>query len=334
MNFNCIVFPAPKPFYFSETDFRQDGSLIFIPTEKGCNSTFEESKNSHGPAPDSICEDSKIGGRDTFPCFYIPYEHENGSSKIIIYLHGNAEDLAGCGEMMRRLSVSFKCHVIGLEYPGYGVCFKQKVSSKEILRRSFRLYEFLNKEFGYQEKDIILFGRSLGSGAAIQTAAANNPGLLVLMSPYTQIKKVAKDICCLSTCLIKERYKSINFIKELNCPFYMIHGKDDKVIKPHHSEDLFARAVRCGKDNLCGITIRADMNHNTFSFGIDISQTIKRFIKKRKISLEVNSKDPGELRYCKLKDFKDCSKTPFEYDAQSLKDEYLAKKSKCCCTIF
>lgn len=61
----------------------------------------------------------------------------------------------------------------------------------------------------------------------------------------------------------------------------MIHGKDDKIIKPHHSEELFARAVMWGKDNLWGITIRADMNHNIFSFGIDISQTIKRFMKSK-----------------------------------------------------
>ncbi|CAI2372671.1 unnamed protein product [Moneuplotes crassus] len=335
MNLNCIVFPAPRPFYFGEGDFRQDGSLIFVPIDKrNYNSTFEMSKNTPEVHPESVVEELKERDKKTFPCFYIPYELEEGSSKIIIYLHGNAEDLCGCGEMMRRLSVAFKCHVIGVEYPGYGVCYQQKVSSKEILQRSMRLYEFLTKEFGYDDKDIIIFGRSLGTGAAIQTAAANKPGLLVLMSAYTKIKKVAKDICCCSPCLVKERFRSINFIKKLNCPFYLIHGRNDKVIKPHHSEDLYARAIKCGKEELCGITIRAEMDHNNFSFTIDISEPIKVFMKEMKISTEVNQDDPEELRLCKLKDFKDLGKTPPEYEEEALKDKYLEKRSKSCCIIF
>lgn len=203
------------------------------------------------------------------------------SSKIMIYLHGNAEDLAAWAEMMRRLSMALKVHVIGFEYPGYGICYKEKVSSKEIISRSKRLYQFLTKEVGYREKDVIIFGRSLGSGAAIQTAAENNPGLLVLMSAYTKIKNVAKDIWCCTPCFIKERFKSINYIKKLSWKFFLIHGKKDKVIRPHHSEDLFARAIKYGKEDLCGITIRADMDHNNFQFGIDIVEPLKNFVKSK-----------------------------------------------------
>jgi esterase/lipase len=113
----------------------------------------------------------------------------------LIYFHGNAEDLAGSVYMMNRLSRALKCHIIGLEYPGYGICFREKKNSNEIVERAKRLYEFLTVEFGYQEKDIILFGRSLGSGPAVQLASHANPSLLILMSAYSSIKNVAKDIC-------------------------------------------------------------------------------------------------------------------------------------------
>mmetsp|Transcript_2974 Transcript_2974/g.2451 ORF Transcript_2974/g.2451 Transcript_2974/m.2451 type:complete len:97 (+) Transcript_2974:283-573(+) len=96
--------------------------------------------------------------------------------------------------MMRRLSIALKAHIIAPEYPGYGICFKQNRNSKKIVERSMRLYEFLTKEFGYDEEDIIIFGRSIGSNAAIQTACAFEPSLLILMSAYTKIKNVARDI--------------------------------------------------------------------------------------------------------------------------------------------
>ena len=127
--------------------------------------------------------------------------------------------------MMRRLNVHFKCHVIGPEYPGYGMCFKQQKSSKEITKRARRLFDFLTNDFGYSQSDIIIFGRSLGSGPAIQVAMNTFPCLLILMSAYSQIKNVARDICCCAKCFIKERYNSLENIQKVKCPFFLVHGK-------------------------------------------------------------------------------------------------------------
>jgi abhydrolase domain-containing protein 17 len=112
-----------------------------------------------------------------------------------MYFHGNAEDLLGAAMMMTKLSNSLRCHVIGIEYPGYGVCSLEKKNSKVIIDRAKRLYEFLTLDFGYAEKDIIVFGRSLGSGPAVQVAAHTNCAMLILLSAYSNIKNVAKDIC-------------------------------------------------------------------------------------------------------------------------------------------
>ena len=183
--------------------------------------------------------------------------------------------------MMHRLSIALKAHIIAPEYPGYGILFKQKKSSKQIVSLTKRLYEFLHEEFGYSEEDIIIFGRSLGSGAAVQIAAAFNPCLLILMSAYTKIKNVAKDICWWTPWFVKERFNSISFIKNINCNFFLIHGRDDKVIRYHHTEGLYAKAIEWGKEDLWDISIRAGMDHNNFGFNIDIIEPIKKFIKSK-----------------------------------------------------
>ena len=42
-------------------------------------------------------------------------------TKVIVYFHGNAEDVGHSYEFFVRISVTFKCSVLAVEYPGYGI---------------------------------------------------------------------------------------------------------------------------------------------------------------------------------------------------------------------
>lgn len=53
------------------------------------------------------------------PCLYLPYI--KGSSKILIYFHGNAEDIGVSKELLDYVRSLLRIHVIAVEYPGYGV---------------------------------------------------------------------------------------------------------------------------------------------------------------------------------------------------------------------
>ena len=46
---------------------------------------------------------------------------------------------------------------------------------------------------GIDEKDIILFGRSMGTGPATHVASVRKPGCVLLMSGYKSIRSVAHD---------------------------------------------------------------------------------------------------------------------------------------------
>ena len=105
---------------------------------------------------------------------------------------------------MVSLGYYFKCHVIGVEYPGYGICFRETKDAQTIKIRAKRTYDFLTQEFGFEEKDIIVFGRSIGSGPAIDLAAQTHPCALVLMSAYTSLKNVAYDKVKWISCLLQQ----------------------------------------------------------------------------------------------------------------------------------
>lgn len=146
-----------------------------------------------------------------------------------LYFHGNAEDLGTARGFMQTLSIHLECHVIGIEYPSYGVWYKEKPNSKLIVERASKVYDYLVNETGYSEENIIIFGRSVGSGPAVQLASTKNPRLLILLSAYTSIKGVASDIWKCLSCWIKERYNSIRAIKKISCPIFFVHGREDNV---------------------------------------------------------------------------------------------------------
>ena len=127
-----------------------------------------------------------------------------------------------------------------MEYPGYGLYKSEKKSNAgKIIEDAQYLYDYLQKNLGLPEKQIILFGRSIGSGPATWLASRNNPGALVLMSPFTSIRGVVKDIAGrLAQYLIKERFNNLSNIKDVKCPVLFIHGKKDKLISFKHSKLL------------------------------------------------------------------------------------------------
>jgi hypothetical protein len=55
------------------------------------------------------------------------------------------------------------------------------------------LYDYINKVLGINEKDIIIFGRSMGSGPATHLSSCRKPGALLLMSSFKSIRAIAED---------------------------------------------------------------------------------------------------------------------------------------------
>jgi hypothetical protein len=62
----------------------------------------------------------KVSKRPHIPCLFLK-EKTQGSSKLLIYFHGNAEDIGFSYRDLDVLKKSLKINVLAIEYPGYGV---------------------------------------------------------------------------------------------------------------------------------------------------------------------------------------------------------------------
>jgi hypothetical protein len=122
---------------------------------------------------------------DHIPCLYLPYD--DGSSKLLVYFHGNAEDIGLAFDMLFLIGQKLQMHVLAVEYPGYGL-YKNMEADEEIMKEdSLIVYDYLITVVGVREEDIVLLGRSMGSGPSTFISSVRNPYALVLMSGYTSI---------------------------------------------------------------------------------------------------------------------------------------------------
>lgn len=101
-------------------------------------------------------------------------KYPGGSSKIFLYFHANAEDLGRAYRFLTYVNLYLKMHVLAVEYPGYGVYTSngdggdedENTSADKIIRDAEIVYKFITNTLQWQEKDIIICGRSIGSGPA------------------------------------------------------------------------------------------------------------------------------------------------------------------------
>lgn len=164
-------------------------------------------------------------------------------------------------------------NVLSVEYPGYGI-YQGEANAKTIIEDAEIIFDFLTYEMLVEPENIYLFGRSIGSGPATYLAANRNPGLLVLMSPYTSIREVVRFLVgSWAQYLVAERFRNIDEITKVVCPCFFLHGKKDKLIPDSHSIDLFAKCK-----GVAGINLSVDMTHNEFSMSNDIIKPLKKFL--------------------------------------------------------
>jgi abhydrolase domain-containing protein 17 len=102
------------------------------------------------------------------------------------------------------------------------------------------VYRWLTSEAGWREADIIVCGRSIGSGPACVLASKHRPGSLVLISPHTSIRGVVKDqfLGSITQYIIAERFRNVDAIAKVVCPTFILHGLRDTLVSYSHSQVL------------------------------------------------------------------------------------------------
>jgi fermentation-respiration switch protein FrsA (DUF1100 family) len=147
---------------------------------------------------------------------------------LIVYFHGNADDLSRWGEVAIPF-VNKGYEVLIADYRGYGKSTGQR-SKKKMLKDAETIYAY-GTEHWPQDK-ITVYGRSLGSSFATYIGREYNPAQLILESPFYSVADVAKAVAWMYpvSTLLKFNFKNTNSKKPIGAPVTIIHGTSDLIV--------------------------------------------------------------------------------------------------------
>lgn len=181
---------------------------------------------------------------------------------VILYFHGNAGDLSRWGEITA-VFTKFNWDVLVMDYRTYGKS-TGKLSESALYKDAQMFYEYLSKQ--YNEENIIVYGRSLGSAFATKVASENTPKMLVLETPFYNLTSVAKKRFPIFPVdyLIHYKFQSNAYIEGVNCKIVFFHGTEDQVVPYTSGMNLYELASP--KNGKHFITIEGGQHNNLATF--------------------------------------------------------------------
>jgi abhydrolase domain-containing protein 17 len=159
-----------------------------------------------------------------------------GAQYTILFSHGNAEDIGIIEPLILELRDS-GFNVLTFDYSGYGTS-SGSPSEANAYADIYAAYTYLILEKQIPPDRIVLHGRSLGGGVAVNLASREQVGGLILESTFTTAFRVITRYPILPF----DKFESIEELERVKCPMLIIHGTNDWTIPIYHAEQLFESA--------------------------------------------------------------------------------------------
>lgn len=166
------------------------------------------------------------------------------SNQTVLVCHGNAENVAQSSAWTGdRLRHELSADVFVFDYRGFG---KSEGSPTEpgVLADAEAALDWLCQKTGKSPDEIIIVGHSIGGGPAVHLAAKCNCKLLVLQRTFSSLPDVAQFHYPWLPVrpLMRNRFPSVDRIKQYHCPLFQSHGDQDTVVPIDVAKKLFAAA--------------------------------------------------------------------------------------------
>ena len=149
--------------------------------------------------------------------------------KTLIFFHGNAGTLENRIHKLNHFQ-DMNINFLIIAWRGFSGN-KGKPSEKGLYEDGKSAIDWLIKK-GLNEKDIILYGESLGTGIATHLAQNKDFAGVVLETPFTSMVDVAKTFYPYIpiNLLLKDKFENYKKITYINSPILIMHGELDQIV--------------------------------------------------------------------------------------------------------
>jgi pimeloyl-ACP methyl ester carboxylesterase len=174
----------------------------------------------------------------------------------LLYFGGNAEDVS---QSLPDLSRAFPDHALYLlHYRGYGGS-SGKPSEAALFADALALFDKVHAE----HRNVVVIGRSLGSGVAVHLASLRPVTRLVLVTPYDSLQDLAVQQYPFFPVrwLLLDKFESWRYAERVTVPTLVLAAEHDEVIPRSSSEALYKRF----RNGVASFRTIAGTSHNSIS---------------------------------------------------------------------
>ena len=157
------------------------------------------------------------------------YNKDIDRFKTILFFHGNAGSLKNRTYKLNHFK-DLNLNFLIIAWRGFNGN-KGKPNEIGLYEDAESAIRWLKKR-GIEEKNIILYGESLGTGIAVEVAQNKNYAGVILESPFTSMVNMGKKYYPFFpvSLLLKDKFESEKKIKNILIPILIMHGTVDKIV--------------------------------------------------------------------------------------------------------
>lgn len=167
----------------------------------------------------------------------------DAGAPVMLYLHGARWGVTSSSFRMRRLH-ALGVSVLGVDYRGFGRSTDALPSERSAYEDARATWEWLRAR--YPSRPRLIYGHSLGAAIAVHLAAeVDDEAGVVVEGAFTSVPDV------FSTTplgwlplrpLITQRFDAAKRIETIGSPLLVVHGANDRMIRPELGRALYERA--------------------------------------------------------------------------------------------
>lgn len=158
-----------------------------------------------------------------------------GAAKTVFYFHGNAEDLGDIAFVLRNYRLQ-GVNVLSFDYRGYGLS-DGTPTERSAYADAETVLAHAEAEWGVDVRNVVLHGRSLGGGVAMELATREAVAGLILESAFLSAYRLYLPFKWLPG----DKFVNSKKAGKVDCPVLVIHGRKDGVVPFGHGEELLTR---------------------------------------------------------------------------------------------
>ena len=157
------------------------------------------------------------------------YNKNINKFKTILFFHGNAGSLENRTYKLNHFK-DLKVNFLIIAWRGFSGN-KGQPNEINLYKDAESAIKWL-KTKGINEKNIILYGESLGTGVAVEVAQNKKYAGVILESPFTSMVNLGRKYYPFFPVrfLLKDKFESYKKINKISVPILIMHGEVDKIV--------------------------------------------------------------------------------------------------------